>query len=87
MTFEEAVEVLAVAEGKFHVVPNEAGDGLHVHYTGTDPEEEGRIAQALIVFGQLTAEALGGELEVRSLKTDNVHVASDKASPGAQEDE
>lgn len=72
MTLEEAIGTLALAEGKFDVTEE---DGVvRVHYTGTDPDEEGRIAQALIIVSQGFAESVGGEIEVRSVQTDNVHL-------------
>ena len=65
----EAAAVLAYAEGQFET---EVVDGvLRVRYTGTDHEEEGRIAQALLVI----AQASGAELE--SIRTDDVHVGTD----------
>lgn len=79
MNIEEALGVLALAKGKFEIT-RKGDTGARVHYTGTDPEEEGRIAQALIVYGRWVAKEVGGDeelLQVESLRTDAVHVASD----------
>lgn len=73
MTHDEAREVLANVRGRFSAYTTEHGT-VRLKYTGVDPEEEGRVAQAVI----LLADEAG--IDIGDIQADNVHVASDSSS-------
>lgn len=91
MKIEEALGVLALAKGKFRVLEPEEGQvGARVKYTGTDPEDEGRVLEALLAYARHVSETVGGDpniLKVNSLETDNVYLASDIQTHTAYEGE
>lgn len=85
MKLEEAIGTLALAEGEFTEVSGDNGS-IRVKYTGTSPEEEGRVLQALIVYSEWIAASLGTTMSLKSLTTDAVHSSATPSTHASEEE-
>lgn len=79
MKLDEAVRIVTEAPGTFEQVSAPEGRA-RIKYTGTDPEDEGRVAQAIAYI----ADELG--LGILGFTTDDVYLSSTASQTAGEEE-